>query len=113
MSTPRPGAPVRGSSTGRPIMAALDLLGRRTALRILWELRGEPLSFRALQAACETNPALLNTRLKEMRAAALVELADAGYRLTPQGAKLQAALQPLDDWAKAWARQTAAAQKKA
>jgi len=36
---PRPGRPVRGSRTGRPIMALLDLLGRRWVLRILWELR--------------------------------------------------------------------------
>ena len=33
-------------------MAALDLLGRRGSLRILWELReGVPLTFRALQDA--------------------------------------------------------------
>jgi DNA-binding HxlR family transcriptional regulator len=30
---------VRGSKSGRPIMALLDLLGRRWTLRILWELR--------------------------------------------------------------------------
>ena len=34
-----PGAPVRGSRTGRPVMALLDLLGRRWSLRVLWELR--------------------------------------------------------------------------
>ena len=51
MSTPKPGTRVRGSRTGRPIMAALDLLGRRWALRILWELRAGALSFRALPEA--------------------------------------------------------------
>ena len=30
---------VRGSQSGRPIMALLDLLGRRWSLRIIWELR--------------------------------------------------------------------------
>jgi DNA-binding HxlR family transcriptional regulator len=30
---------VRGSRTGRPVMALLDLLGRRWTLRIVWELR--------------------------------------------------------------------------
>ena len=30
---------VRGSRTGRPVMALLDLLGRRWSLRIIWELR--------------------------------------------------------------------------
>jgi DNA-binding HxlR family transcriptional regulator len=53
VSAPRPGAPVRGSATGRPIMALLDLLGRRWALRIIWELRDGPLTFRDLQAACD------------------------------------------------------------
>ena len=27
-------------------MVALDVLGRRGALRVLWELRGDPLTFR-------------------------------------------------------------------
>ena len=51
MATPRPGRRVRGSATGRPIMAALDLLGRRWALRVLWELRAGGLTFRALRDA--------------------------------------------------------------
>jgi len=38
---------VRGSRTGRPIMVLLDLLGRRWALRIVWELREEPRNQRA------------------------------------------------------------------
>ena len=84
-------------------MAALDLLGRRGALRLLWELRGEaPLTFRALQDACETNPSLLNTRLHELREAALVDHAEGGYRLTGQGRALLAALQPLLDWTRGW-----------
>ncbi len=39
MPTPKIGAPVRGSKAGRPLMVALDLLGRRATLRIFWELR--------------------------------------------------------------------------
>ena len=38
----RPGRPVRGSRTGRPVMALLDLLGRRWTLRVLSELRDGP-----------------------------------------------------------------------
>ena len=45
--------PVRGSRSGRPIMAALDLLGRRWALRLLWELRDGPRTFRALREKAE------------------------------------------------------------
>jgi DNA-binding HxlR family transcriptional regulator len=83
-------------------MVLLDLLGRRGALRLLWELRGDPLTFRALQAACESNPSLVNTRLAELRAADLVAHDDGGYRLTPQGRSLYAALDPLIQWASRW-----------
>jgi DNA-binding HxlR family transcriptional regulator len=102
MTTPRIGQPVRGSTTGRPIMVALDLLGRRTALRVLWELRGDPLTFRALQDACETNTRLLNTRLTELREADLVEHAEGGYRLTDEGRRLTKALKSLSAWADQW-----------
>src|SRR5690554_2091556 len=99
-SRPRAGSPVRGSRTGRPIMVVLDLLGRRSALRILWELReGVPMTFRALQQAAETNPSLLNTRLGELRAAGIVGHKGEGYLLTPTGQELLAALGPLASWA--------------
>ncbi len=103
MNSLRSGSPVRGSKTGRPIMVVLDLLGRRGALRILWELRGEPLTFRALQTQCETNPSLLNTRLKELREVGVVEHLEGGYRLSARGRRLAEALQPLADWARDWA----------
>lgn len=81
-------------------MVALDLLGRRGMLRILWELRGDaPLTFRALQEAAATNPALLNTRLKEMREAGWVAHDEGGYHLTAKGRALLAALMPLARWA--------------
>lgn len=85
-------------------MVALDLLGRRTALRVLWELRGEPLTFRALLEACETNTRLLNTRLTELKDAGLVERAEGGYRLTEIGRQLAKALKPLSEWADQWSR---------
>src|SRR5262245_18467620 len=92
--------PVRGSRTGRPVMALLDLLGRRMTLRILWELSrsGRPLTFRVLQSAAETNPALLNTRLREMRAARLVIHDGAGYALSEAGRDLLRLLLPLRKW---------------
>jgi DNA-binding HxlR family transcriptional regulator len=85
-------------------MVALDALGRRGALRVLWELRGEPLTFRALQAACDMNPGSLNTRIKELRALHIVDHSDAGYHLTKHGRSLMAALEPLQAWADNWAR---------
>lgn len=105
MSAPRPGRRVRGSQTGRPIMAAFDLLGRRWLLRVLWELRSGAHTFRSLQAACEEiSPAVLNTRLRELRDAQLVERGDEGYALTGLGQRLIEALAPLDAWSKRWGR---------
>ncbi len=102
-SIPAVGRPARGTRTGRPIMVALDLMGRRGALRILWELRyGNPMTFRALQQAAQTNPALLNTRLAELRSASIVAHEGEGYFLTPAGVELLAALQPLAEWARNW-----------
>ncbi len=110
---PAPGAPVRGSTTGRPIMALLDLLGRRWALRVLWELRtGESLTFRELQARCaEVSSSVLNDRLRELREAGIVIAQPGrGYSLTPEGRRLIDDLAPLDAWAKRWARRTARAE---
>ncbi|HUO38532.1 MAG TPA: winged helix-turn-helix transcriptional regulator [Mycobacterium sp.] len=104
MTSPRIGSAVRGSTSGRPVMVALDALGRRGALRVLWELRGEPLTFRALQSACEMNPGSLNTRIKELRALHIVDHSDVGYHLTKHGQALMAALEPLQAWAHDWAR---------
>ncbi len=84
-------------------MAALDLLGRRWALRILWELREGPLSFRALRERCDdVSPSVLNTRLAELRDAGLIEAGAAGYALSHAGAQLGAALAPLQAWADRW-----------
>jgi DNA-binding HxlR family transcriptional regulator len=104
VTTPLPSRPVRGSATGRPIMALLDLLGRRKALRILWELRATCLTFRALQQAAETNPSVLNARLRELREARIVGHGPEGYSLTPHGDALLQLLLPLHLWADEWAR---------
>ena len=86
-------------------MALLDLLGRRWALRILWELREETLNFRELRARCDSvSPSVLNQRLGELRDNGIVELTDRGYRLTRAGTELLSALAPIDRWAKRWAR---------
>ena len=104
-ATPLPGRPVRGSSSGRPIMALLDLLGRRWVQRIVWELRGEALSFRALRSACDDiSPSVLNARLNDLRAAGLVELTEEGYVLTAEGRSLLKLMLPLHEWAERWAR---------
>lgn len=103
--TPLPGKRVRGSRTGRPVMALLDLLGRRWILRILWELRTESLGFRDLQARCgRMSPSVLSQRLRDLRQAGIAEQDErADYRLTAHGAALVAALLPLHRWAEDWA----------
>ena len=86
-------------------MALLDLLGRRMALRILWELSlaQEPLTFRGLQAAAQTNPSVLNKRLKELRDGRLVAHSGEGYALSATGNELLALFLPLHAWADGWA----------
>ena len=101
----KPGKAVRGSRSGRPVMALIDLIGRRWVLRIVWELRAEPLTFRALQQACGgLSPSVLNQRLAELRATALVEAEAGGYALTALGRELLAQLVPLTVWAEKWAK---------
>ena len=96
---------VRGSKTGRPIMVLLDLLGRRWALRIVWELREGARRFRDLQDAIGASPTIINTRLAELREARLVELdAATGYRLTGLGQELLRLFLPLHVWSEKWAK---------
>jgi DNA-binding HxlR family transcriptional regulator len=104
-AVPKPGKPVRGSRTGRPIMALLDLLGRRWVLRIIWELRAETLGFRALQARCDgMSPSVLSQRLNDLEGAGIVEqVENSDYRLSREGNELLTALMPLQDWAARWA----------
>jgi DNA-binding HxlR family transcriptional regulator len=103
-TTPIPGQPVRGSSTGRPLMAALDLLGRRWSLRILWELRDGTLGARALRARCDDmSSSVLYDRLGELVDAGLVAQDGAlEYGLTRLGRELGTAIAPLDAWSLRW-----------
>lgn len=85
-------------------MALFDLLGRRWAMGILWQLNHGPATFRALQASCETiSPAILNTRLKDLREAQLVLHEGEGYQLTPLGRDLYSLLEPFGAWSMQWA----------
>ena len=76
MSAPKVGKKVRGSTTGRPIMVVLDMLGRRGTLRIFWELRD----------------------------VGWIEHEAGGYRLTQVGVELADAMTPLYTWAKQWGK---------
>ncbi|MBY8345041.1 helix-turn-helix transcriptional regulator [Streptomyces spinosirectus] len=87
-------------------MAAMDLFGRRWALRILWELRAGPLGARALLARCEgLSSSVLYQRLRELTSSGLITPSPDGYELTRLGTTLGQALRPLDEWAVTWARE--------
>ena len=99
---------MRGSTTGRPLMAALDLLGRRWSLRILWELREGPVGARSLRERCDgMSPSVLYDRLGELTGAGLiVQRDDHCYELSEMGRSLGEALNPLERWARRWAATT-------
>jgi DNA-binding HxlR family transcriptional regulator len=105
-SAPRPGRPVAGSHTGRPIMAAFDLLSRRWTLRVIWELHqaAAPLTFRALRdASGGISSSVLARRLGELTECRIVAHRGDGYVLTPTGQRLVASFEPLLGWSRAWA----------
>jgi DNA-binding HxlR family transcriptional regulator len=89
-------------------MALLDLLGRRWALRVLWELRAQPApTFRELSSRCgDISSSVLAQRLRELTVAGIVERTDDGYALTAQGGVLLRSLAPIDKWASEWAGRT-------
>ncbi len=85
-------------------MALLDVLGRRWTLRIVWELRDGPLTFRELQVRCGSmSSSVLNRRLAELRRAGATEHATSGYRLTAEGHRLLELYPPVQAWAERWA----------
>lgn len=101
---PFPGQPVRGSKTGKPIMALFDMLGRSWSLGVIWQLASRPMTFRALQEKCDgVAPSVLNNRLKELKGCGFVERGEKGYQLTDTGVALFKMLEPLGGWSVAWA----------
>jgi DNA-binding HxlR family transcriptional regulator len=88
-------------------MAALDLLGRRWALRVLWELRDGPLGARDLRRRCDSmSSSVLYERLRELTAAGLITQREDQYELSDQGRSLGTAISALDTWAGEWAART-------
>jgi DNA-binding HxlR family transcriptional regulator len=97
------------------VIQLFDLLESRYALRVIWALSdGHPQTFRLLQDSLGgATPNTLNTRLKQLRAARLVDHAGEGYRLTPQGADLARRLVAVQQFAPRWRQQQARAAAKA
>jgi DNA-binding HxlR family transcriptional regulator len=103
------------TETDSPVIVLLDLLGRRWALRILWELRASPIpTFRELQRSCgDISSSVLAQRLRELTGAGIVVRSASGYSMTPEGRELLDALAPIDCWAEGWARHGSAAARTA
>jgi DNA-binding HxlR family transcriptional regulator len=87
-------------ASARPVEDALDLLGRRWALRLVWELRRSTLSFSELRRRTRISPSVLTARLGELVEAGVLER-DSGrrYRLSGRGRELARLLYELNRWA--------------
>jgi DNA-binding HxlR family transcriptional regulator len=87
-------------ASSRPVEHTLDLLGRRWALRLLWELRRSTLTFSELRERTGISPSVLSSRLGELVEAGVVER-DTGrrYRLSGRGRELARVLYDLNRWA--------------
>jgi len=83
-----------------PILAILDLLSQRWALRILWELKHGARTSRQLRDALAISPTVLQSRIDVLREAGATELVRGqGYRLTSRGLGLVAAFGPMETFA--------------
>ncbi len=90
-------------------MALFDLLGRRWAMGIIWNLAAGPKTFRALQSPSSRkptaiSPSILNARLKDLQEARLVERTLEGYALTDLGRELFDLIEPLDEYSMKWGK---------
>jgi DNA-binding HxlR family transcriptional regulator len=86
--------------------ALFDLLGRRWALGVLWNLGSGPATFRDLQERCgSVSPSILNSRIKDLREAGIIENTDKGYALTKRGRELREIVVPIGKWAIAWSEE--------
>jgi DNA-binding HxlR family transcriptional regulator len=86
-----------------PLQTLIDLLARRHALSLVWELRGPSQPFRSMARRLGVGEDRLSQRLRELREAGLVEVDEAGdYRLTSEGRRLLDPLTRLSAFAADW-----------
>ncbi len=92
------------SKENAAINQLFERLERRYALRVLWALRdGHPQTFRLLQDSVGgITPNTLNTRIKEMREAGLVDHGSEGYTVTASGLDLLKRLSDVQAFATRW-----------
>jgi DNA-binding HxlR family transcriptional regulator len=104
--TPR-GGTATGPATGtlpEPLRELVDLLARRHALGLVWELRGPSQSFKTLVQHVGAPDAQVSQRLRELREGGILEVDEAGdYRLTGEGRRLLDVVSALESFAEGWA----------
>jgi DNA-binding HxlR family transcriptional regulator len=89
------------SSGAHPINKLLDLLGRRWALRVLWELRSGPLPYGVLRGRCDdVSTSTLASRLGDLERAGIIERTGDGWALTEAGTDLGRLLLGMNAWAR-------------
>ncbi len=95
------------NSSNRPIMQLIDLLSKKWVLRILWELRQSPSTFRELQARCgDISPTMINKRVKELHQARLLEKSpERGYCLSELGDEFVELFTPIYQFSERWEEQ--------
>ena len=93
------------SKENAAVSQLLALLESRYAMRVLWALKdGHAQTFRLLQDSVGgITPNTLNTRIKELREAGLVNHGDDGYSVTTSGVDLLKRLSDLQAFAAKWA----------
>lgn len=91
------------ASLPEPLRDLVDLLSRKHALGLFWELRGPAQAFRVLAQRVGAAEAQVSQRLRELREAGLVEVDEGGdYRLTSEGRRLLDLLEGLESYAEGW-----------
>ncbi|WP_439957061.1 winged helix-turn-helix transcriptional regulator [Nocardia altamirensis] len=87
-----------------PPLAAMELLGQRWILRVLWELEPGRLGFLELRRRMDNcSSSMLSVRLQHLQSAGLiVKNTDKSYELTTAGTELAAALAPVWAWSQRW-----------
>lgn len=89
----------------RPLLDTLNVLERRWALRLVWELRRDSLSFGALGERTGVSPSVLSQRLTDLAGLGVLERDRSRlYRLTGRGRELARILYELNRWAERPAR---------
>lgn len=91
----------KDDSAHAAILAAIDLLGQRWMLRVVWELEPGPLGFLELRRRMgNCSSSMLSNRLQQLQAFGLIEKhgPKGVYELTAAGVGLSEALQPFWDW---------------